>query len=124
MKKSRLGNNPFAGGGIDSLIRGTTEPPEEKQPEIAVTQPRPLEGNITGIPGRPGRPTTIRRQVEKASQIGLQENYTRATFILREDLLEKLKDYAYTDRRSIKDIVSEMLEQYLKDKEVIKRGSK
>jgi len=121
MKKSRLGLNPFAEGGINSLIKGTSGSPEAEKPKMGVTDPYSPEGNTKKIIGRPH---TTRRDVEKTSQIGLQENYTRATFILREDLLDKLKDYAYTDRRSIKDIVSEMLEQYLKDKEVISRRRK
>ncbi len=69
-----------------------------------------------------GRPQTIRRDYDKSSQEGLPEEWTRATFILREDLLKKLKDYAYTERKTIKDTVNEMVEEYLKDKEIIERG--
>lgn len=64
-----------------------------------------------------GRPRTIRREYEKSSQENLPENWTRATFIVREDRLKRLKDYAYNDRRSLKDIVNEMIEQYLAQKE-------
>ena len=39
--------------------------------------------------------------------------YTRATFIVRRDLLKQLKDYAYTERREIKDVINEILEQSL-----------
>lgn len=70
----------------------------------------------------PGRPRTINREYTKSSQEGLQENWTRATFIVREDLLEKLKDLAYTNRTTIKDEINQALAEYLKDKEVIKRG--
>jgi len=52
-----------------------------------------------------GRPRTIYREYEKTSQEGLRDGYTRATFIVREDLLKKLKDYAYTEREKIKDVV-------------------
>ncbi len=70
----------------------------------------------------PGRPRTIDREYTKSSQEGLQENWTRATFIVREDLLEKLKDLAYTNRTTIKDEINQALAEYLKDKEVLKRG--
>ena len=41
------------------------------------------------------------------------EDYTRATFIVRRDLLKQLKDYAYTERREIKDVINEILDQAL-----------
>lgn len=71
-----------------------------------------------------GRPATIKREITKSSQEGLQENWTRATFIVREDLLDKLKDYAYTDRRTLKEVINEMIEDYLKDKDIIERSNK
>lgn len=43
--------------------------------------------------------------------------FIRATFIMRKDLLKKLKDYAYTERREIKDVVNELLENALLDVE-------
>ena len=71
-----------------------------------------------------GRPKTIYRDYEKSSQEGLPKEWTRATFILREDLLKKLKDYAYTERKSLKDVVNEMAETYLSDKKIIERDDK
>jgi len=71
-----------------------------------------------------GRPRTIYREYEKTSQEGLREGYTRATFIVREDLLKKLKDYAYTEREKIKDVVNKMLAEFLEGKEVIEREDK
>jgi hypothetical protein len=68
-----------------------------------------------------GRPRTIYREYEKSSQENLPENWTRATFIVREDRLRKLKDYAYTDRRTLKDVVNEMIDLYLDGKEIIER---
>lgn len=68
-----------------------------------------------------GRPRTIYREYEKTSQEGLQDDFTRATFIVREDLLKKLKDYAYTERKTLKDTVNEMIAQYLDGKEIIER---
>lgn len=78
-----------------------------------------------GLPEVPrsnmGRPRTIYREYEKTSQEGLQDNFTRATFIVREDLLKKLKDYAYTERETLKDVVNRMLAEFLDGKEIIER---
>ena len=89
---SRIKNNPL--NWIDK------EPEEEKQKPI-----RPQQN--------------VRR--EYSSQEGLKENWTRATFIVREDILEKFKDYAYTERLTHKELIN-ILEDYLKDKEIIERG--
>jgi len=71
-----------------------------------------------------GRPRTIYREYEKSSQEGLRDGFTRATFIVREDLLKKLKDYAYTERETLKDVVNKMLAEFLEGKEVIERDDK
>ncbi|HHU80973.1 MAG TPA: hypothetical protein GXZ35_06530, partial [Acholeplasmataceae bacterium] len=60
----------------------------------------------------------------KSSQEGLRDGFTRATFIVREDLLKKLKDYAYTERETLKDVVNSMIEQFLDGKEIIERNDK
>lgn len=70
-----------------------------------------------------GRPRLSQREYDKSSQENLPENWTRATFIVREDRLKRLKDYAYTDRRTLKDIVNEMIDQYLEGKEIIEQDA-
>lgn len=55
----------------------------------------------------------------KSSQAGLQQGWTRATFIVQTDLLEKVKALAYWERRSIKEVIDDALEIYLKDKEIV-----
>lgn len=60
-----------------------------------------------------GRPKTNFREITKSSQEGTKENETRATFILNEDLLDKLKAVAYWDRVTIKQVVNTALEEYL-----------
>lgn len=52
---------------------------------------------------------------------GLTPDMARATFIVKVDLLEKLKDYAYTERISIKDAMSAALSEFLKDKDNLLR---
>ncbi len=53
-----------------------------------------------------------------AAKRGLQEDLIRATFILKQDYLEKIKAYAYWERLQIKDVFDDMCEQYFKDKKV------
>ena len=57
-----------------------------------------------------GRPKTSTREVTKSSQEGTKEKETRATFIVNEDLLEKLKAIAYWDRKLIKEVVDTALQ--------------
>lgn len=59
--------------------------------------------------GRPKKDTIIRKGV----QAGLTEDYTRATFILSVETLEAVKNYAYTERLSMKDAVEKLLKQSL-----------
>jgi hypothetical protein len=49
---------------------------------------------------------------------GLQDGWTRATFVLRKDYLSKLKAVSYWDRKKMKEVVDEALENYLKGKKV------
>lgn len=56
-----------------------------------------------------GRPVTQTKEITKSSQEGTKENETRATFIINEELLEKLKAIAYWDRVLIKDVINSVL---------------
>lgn len=52
---------------------------------------------------------------EKGNSVkeGLTKGYTRATFILKIETLEKFKDYAYTERLSITEAINNILESAL-----------
>lgn len=80
-------------GGFDSLLGDTSTPAQE--PEKKVQNP----------------PTPI-----SSAKIGTLEGETRATFIVRDDLLQKLKALAYWDRMKIKDAVNEAIELYVDQK--------
>jgi len=58
-----------------------------------------------------GRPVTQTKEITKSSQEGTKEKETRATFIVNEELLEKLKAIAYWDRVLIKDVVNTALQE-------------
>ena len=57
-----------------------------------------------------GRPVTQTKEITKSSQEGTKENETRATFIINEELLDKLKAIAYWDRILIKEVVNTALQ--------------
>ena len=71
-----------------------------------------LDSLLGEQPQRPkrGRPATSTREITKSSQEGTKEGETRATFIVKEELLNKLKAIAYWDRLLIKEVVTSALE--------------
>jgi hypothetical protein len=67
------------------------------------------ENNKEAKATKVGRPKTQFKEITKTSQEGTKENETRATFIVNENLLEKLKAIAYWDRLLIKDVINTAL---------------
>lgn len=53
-----------------------------------------------------------------ASTKGLPEGWTRATFILKQEINEKIKALAYWDRITVKEVLHEALTIYLQGKNV------
>jgi len=72
--------------------------------------------------GRPQKDDLVRGN---SVQEGLTEEYTRATFIMRVDLVEKLKNYAYTERLSMKEAVNKIIGEALEreEKRLAKNGA-
>lgn len=58
----------------------------------------------------------LKKGIMNSSQKGLTDGWTRDTFILRKEYLEKIKALAYWERKKIKDVVDEALGFYLKGK--------
>lgn len=54
----------------------------------------------------------------KTTQRGLQDGWTRATFILRKQHLDELKALAYWERKTIKEVIDEALVAYLIEKKL------
>jgi hypothetical protein len=63
-----------------------------------------------------GRPVTQTKELNSSSQEGTKEKETRATFIINEEILDKLKAIAYWDRKLIKEVVNTALQEYLDKK--------
>lgn len=88
--------------GLDAVLGGSTGTAERK--EIAAA----AEGR-----SKRGRPKTNHRTIEKSSQEGCKEAETRATFIVSEADLEKVKALAYWERLQIKDVIGAALRDYV-----------
>ena len=71
-----------------------------------------------------GRPVTQIKEVIKSSQQGTKEKETRATFIVNENTLDRVKSVAYWDRLKIKDVLHTALEEYLSKYEKTKGSIK
>jgi len=99
-------------GGLNSLLG------ENSQTKIKSPEQRKNEA----LKNKVGRPVTQFKEITKSSQEGTKENETRATFIVNEDLLEKLKAIAYWDRLLIKDVINTAFEEAI-NKHEKKSGS-
>jgi len=61
-----------------------------------------------------GRPKDLtKRKPEKTSQEGTKNDETRATFIVKEDLLNKVKALAYWEREQIKETINSALQNFI-----------
>ena len=107
----RLGRDPFAQSGLDKIFTPVVEQattPTSK-PRTAKAKPRIKASGGVKTPH-------VSNVSTSASSKGLPKGWTRATFIVRQDLLHKVKRAAYWDRIQIKDVVTEALNAYLVDK--------
>lgn len=64
-----------------------------------------------------GRPRSNDIVRDNSVQAGLTEEYTRATFIMKVETLDALKDYAFTKRISIKEAITDIIDGFIKDYE-------
>lgn len=92
-------------GGLNSLLG---DQPQKAKRKRFDTEIEGEEDSPTLV--KRGRPVTQFKEITKSSQKGTIENETRATFIINEDLLEKLKAIAYWERLLIKDVVNTALQ--------------
>lgn len=58
------------------------------------------------------------KQGRKSTQQGLPSGWTRATFIIQEDLNKKIKALAYWERKTVKDIMHEALSLFMQGKDI------
>lgn len=58
-------------------------------------------------------PKSTRDGSRNAAKAGLKSGWIRATLIVREDNLKKLKEFAYWSRKDLKQVADEALSEYL-----------
>ena len=93
--------------------------PLENNALFAPAQPavpaKPAEKPAKRAKKSPAKDTAKQTEAPQRTAEPIQSDapYIRATFIVRQDLLKHLKDYAYTERREIKDVINEILEDSL-----------
>lgn len=107
----------FIGGGMAAQTQNMQPAVQDETAEPAqpVTNLQPRPNEAPNPPMRRGRPRTNKREITKSSQENLPENWTRATFIVRENTLEAFKDQAYADGRTLKDAINLAMEAYLRE---------
>ena len=98
----RLQNNPLFNIGEPQQVQEAAFDVEKERAALGI------EPTDKGR-GKPRNDNLIRGGV----QDGLPAEWTRASFIMRVETLERLKDMAYTDRIKIKDALDQILTEYL-----------
>jgi len=79
-----------------------------------------FSGGLSTLLGEDKAGVAVKREITKTSQIGTKPNETRATFIVNEDTLEDLKALAWYERKTIKQVLNEALQGYIKNIKNIK----
>lgn len=102
MSKERIQRDPLSWIGDSRQTGGSKQSKHSKQGLQRKPSPQP-QGS---------RPLPA----VKSTRQGLKAGWTRATFIVREDTLEKLKSLAYWERQELKAVVDQALSSYLKSK--------
>jgi len=107
----RLGRDPFAQSGLDKIFTPVVEQATTPTSKATIVKAKPRSKATDGV----NIPQVSVISTSTSSK-GLPEGWIRATFIVRQDLVQKVKRAAYWDRRQIKDVVTEALDAYLVDK--------
>jgi hypothetical protein len=61
---------------------------------------------------------TLKMEKTNSLEKGLQDGWTRATFVLRKGYLSKLKAVSYWDRKKMKEVIDEALGAYLQGRKI------
>lgn len=106
--------------GFDALLQTTLEDPTEEVMEVAAVE------EVAPTPRAPRKPakaaeTSTPAEDKQRGRGRPKTNLTgvRATFIVEEEQLDKVKALAYWERKQIKDVVGEALEEYIRKYEKV-----
>lgn len=100
--KYKLGENP-----LFKQEQEEKKPEQEEQEKVFTPE---QEAEILKQDKKKGRPKN-ENLVRYGSQAGLPKESTRATFIIDTDVLEDVKNYAYTERLKLKDVINDFLKK-------------
>jgi hypothetical protein len=64
------------------------------------------------------KPRAASKHTSESVSAGLPEGFTRATFIIKQDHIDRLKALSYVNKTPIKDLVDLAMTRFLKDKDV------
>jgi hypothetical protein len=122
-KKPRMGSDPFqkkdplgwiGGTPPDEIAKGHGEQGPLSNPQRPGKVGNPSKHQLPCSPSTPGNPIALANpQRGSTTSKGLRPGWTRATFIVREDTLQKLKAVAYWDRKELKRVVEEAFHSFL-----------
>lgn len=76
------------------------------------TRTREAKRRINLLEGESGR------AAGKSATAGLQPGWTRRTFIVRDQHLEKLEALSYWEKKSLKELIDDALDSYLSGKRI------
>jgi len=62
--------------------------------------------------------TKTKKQASSSVSLGLPEGYTRATFIIKQEHVDRLKALAFVKKVSIKELVDQSMVKFLKNNDV------
>ncbi len=137
--KERLGKNPLFRDALEKKEQKTESigadskqsklvksSKSDKQPPAAVMaaieeisadskHSKPSESDLYSNSSKSGKYT---------SSAGLKEGWTRGAFVMREETLETIRNYAYWERLDIKDVVEEAFASFFKGRDVQPRPGK
>ena len=88
---------------------------DENNPLFA--QPEKTEAKAKKEKKQRGRPRNTELVRGSSVQEGLTADYTRATYLMRVDLVEKIKNYAYTERLDLKTAINRLVKIALDQEE-------
>jgi len=127
--KARMGQNPldWIGAGRGEEASAPAAKPAVKPVESKPGKPKPHSTQVTqSVPSLqstqsvqpvaqqddPSHAPSIVPAERTSSRAGLPEGWTRATFIVKENTLNTVKEYAYWERKEIKTVIEEALTLY------------
>jgi len=105
-KKERLGSDPFK----ESSLNWIQDTREKEKPTKKDKSKQNLQSN-NSIHSKQNL-----QSIHSTKKKGLKKGWTRATLIIKDEHLEKIKEIAYWDRKKIKEIVDEALTNYFRNK--------